>query len=375
MAKMPQNIEHEEVVLSGMLAEFRTALVQEIDAAKRSASSSAVPLINGKRVAQVGGNYQYVFDIESALNLPGDVPGDLLVPGHSPLEVVVISIDGMVITLSIPEDVGAFVPSARLRSDLVFLMRTLIDRIESKANTPNPVGDRILGAPVSGEPLPIEISDLNHQQNQALACSLGLNTTFIWGPPGTGKTRTIGVIGEQLYRRARSVLLVSHTNIAVDGAIKQIAERIGFKSEDLAQGKVIRVGDPKDQSLNEIPNLLLQTHVDKRSAELAERRGKLEAELCQAVTVIKEASRTIDICEWLDEAEDDIISMTDDLDELKRLEVESESLIAELSQLEASSDYWITAEKSAHDASRHLTKLSMTNEQVSNLKRRIESSP
>lgn len=373
MARMPRNIDYEEIILSGMLAEFRTALLQEIDAAKRSASSSAVPLINGKRIAQIGGSYQYVFDIESALNLPGDVPGDLLVPGHSPLEVVVISIEGMSVTLSIPKDIGAFVPSARLRSDLVFLMRKLIDRIESKANTTNPVGDRILGAPVSGEPLPIEVSYLNTQQNQALACSLGRNTTFIWGPPGTGKTRTIGVIGEQLYRRERSVLLVSHTNIAVDGAIKQIAERLGFESEDLANGKVIRVGEPKDPSINQIKNALLQTHIDKRSAELAERRVKLATELGQIVTEIKGASRTIDICEWLDEAEDDIISMTNDLDELKSLEVESKSLQSELSQLEASSDYWLTAEKSANDASSHLTKLSRANEQVSNLKRRIES--
>ncbi|MGB2806781.1 MAG: AAA domain-containing protein [Sedimentisphaerales bacterium] len=331
MARRPQNIEHEEIILSGKLAEFRTAILQEIEAAKRSASSSAVPLINGKRIAQIGGSYQYVFDIESALNLPGDVPGDLLVSGHSPLEVVIISIEGMAITLSIPKDIGAFVPSARLRSDLVFLMRKLIDRIESKANTPNPVGDRILGAPISGEPLPIEVSYLNPQQNEALACSLGRNTTFIWGPPGTGKTRTIGVIGEQLYRRGRSVLLVSHTNIAVDGAIKQIAERLGSESEDLANGKVIRVGEPRDPSINQIKNVLLQTHIDKRSEELAERRVKLATELGQIVTEVKEASRTIDICEWLDEAEDDIISMTNDLDELKSLEVESESLQTELS--------------------------------------------
>lgn len=53
MARMPQNIEHEEVVLSGKLAEFRTALLQEIEASKRSASNSAVPLINGRRIAQV----------------------------------------------------------------------------------------------------------------------------------------------------------------------------------------------------------------------------------------------------------------------------------------------------------------------------------
>ena len=372
MAKVPENIAPEQVILTGILAEFRTALLQEIDAASHSASCSAVPLINGRRIAQVGSGYQYVFDIENVLNLPGDAPGDLFVPGHSLLEVVVISIDGMAITLSVPQDLGAFVPSARLRSDLVFLMRKLIDRIESKADEPNHVGARILGAPVGGEPVRIEVSGLNVQQNHALGSSLGRNTTFIWGPPGTGKTLTIGVIGEQLYRRGRSVLVVSHTNIAVDGAIKQIAKRL--ESDDLAQGKVIRVGEPKDQSINEIPNLLLQTHVDKRSAELAERRANLESSLNTATAEIKEICKTIDICEWVDEARDDITSMTNDLNYLQSMEVKSERMRFELSQLEASSDYWNTAQKAANDANSHLIKISKVNERISKLKHQVEHS-
>ena len=372
MKKVPENIEHEEVILSGMLAEFRIALLQEIDAASRSASSSAVPLINGKRIAQVGSSYQYIFDIESALNLPGDAPGDLYVPGHSPLEVVVISIDGMAITLSIPENLGAFVPSAHLRSNLAYLMRKLIDRIESKADTPNLVGDRILGAPVSGDPVQLKLSYLNSEQNKALGSSLGRNTTFIWGPPGTGKTLTIGAIGEQLYHRDRSVLVVSHTNIAVDGAIKQIGERLGLDSEDLAQGKVIRVGEPKDLSLNKMPNLLLKTHVDKRSAELSERRANLESSLNAATAKIKEICKTIDICEWVDEAEDDITSMTTDLYNLQKLQANLQRLRSELFQLQDSSDYWNTAQKAAHDANSHLIKLSRVDEQISKLERQIK---
>lgn len=372
MVKASENIDPHEVILTGILAEFRTALLQEIDAARRNASSSSVPLINGKRIAQIGGAHQYLFDIENALNLPGDTPGELIVSGHRPLEVIVISIDGMAITLSIPEDLGAFVPNALLRSDLVFLMRKLIDRIESKANTPNPVGDRILGAPVGGEPVSITLSGLNAQQNHALGSSLGRNTTFIWGPPGTGKTLTIGAIGEQLYRRDRSVLVVSHTNIAVDGAIKQIAERLAFESEGLANGKVIRVGDPKDQRLYQFPNLLLKTHVERRSGELTQRRAKLESTLNAATTRIKEICTTIDICEWVGEAQHDIASMTSDLNELQKLEMNLEGMRPELSQLEASSDYWNIAQKDAHDASDHLTKISRVDEQISKIEHQIK---
>ena len=50
-----QTPDHDEVPLAGRLAEFRTALKEEIEAARRNESSSAIPLINGRRVAQIGG--------------------------------------------------------------------------------------------------------------------------------------------------------------------------------------------------------------------------------------------------------------------------------------------------------------------------------
>ena len=70
-----------------------------------------VSLISGRRIAQVGGAYQYVFDIENALNRPADMPGDLFVDGRK-FDVTLISVDGLTITLTVPENLGAFVPNA-----------------------------------------------------------------------------------------------------------------------------------------------------------------------------------------------------------------------------------------------------------------------
>jgi len=322
----------EEVQLTGVLAEFRTALRDEIQAAHVFESSNAVELKNGRRIAKIGKNYQYLFEIENALNLPGDTPGDLLIPDNPPFNVIIVAIEGLAITISIPDDIGSFVPTARLKSNLTYLMKILIERIEAYAEKTNPVGERIRGAhPVSGSMLRVDLQyEYNQFQQQAVASSIGRDTTFIWGPPGTGKTQTIGEIGFQLYKLNRPVLLVSHTNTAVDQAILRIGEKMN--EDDLENGKAIRVGDPKDERLREHPNLLLETHVAKRSEDFANKRDELKIELEKASGLLIELSRYIDLFEWVQSSKASIQLMVNDLQELQKTENEIIDFKDQLSQ-------------------------------------------
>jgi hypothetical protein len=84
----------QEVALSGVLEEFRTALREEIDAARGSAAASGIQLLDGRRLGQAAGSTQYAFRVESALNLPDDSPGDLHVPGRAgrPLETTIVAV-------------------------------------------------------------------------------------------------------------------------------------------------------------------------------------------------------------------------------------------------------------------------------------------
>ena len=373
MVRKPKGIECEEVHLEGILAEFRTALRQEIEASSRHASSSAVPLANGRRIAQVGGSYQYVFHIQNALNLPGDTPGDLIVPEHAPIQITVISVEGLTVTLSAPEDLGSFVPSASLQSNLTYLMRKLIERIEEMADKPNPAGNRILridppsGSPAAVEHLRREPDAPNRGQLEAVASSLGRDTTFIWGPPGTGKTRTIGDIGEQLYKSGRSVLIVSHTNVAVDHAIIEVGNALG--RDEWVNGKVLRVGEPRDPRLNvEQHELSLKTHVDRRSKALAHRRDSLTEERKAAATDVLELSRRIDICKWLPESEQDIRKMTEDLISLRNLETELGRLQEHQSALSSKCPYWSSARRAAERASDSTDEIRRLEKQASALK-------
>jgi len=364
---------NEEVALTGVLLEFRIALQEEIEAASRSAANSAVPLINGKRIAQIGGSYQYLFVVENILNVPGDTPGDLYIPGREPIPVTVISVDGMAIALSIPCDLGTYVANARLQSNLAHLMRKLIERIESKVGSPNDAGDRILNGLSSGEPAPLPelIRDyLNVGQRRAVCSSLGRDTTFIWGPPGTGKTVTIGEIGDQLLRVNESLLIVSHTNTAVDKALLNIAERA--PEEALESGQVLRVGDSRDSELNSQPNLLLQTHVDKRSQALAERRDSLKSELAELTDEVKRLSRSLDIAEWVSIAQADIDKMETEWRQIQEMEGELESLRAKLATVKESQGYWENAEDEANEANRVEKDISMVEARLSEIEETLE---
>ena len=364
---------NEEVPLSGIFLEFRIALQEEIKAASRNAANSSVPLMNGKRIAQIGGSYQYLFVIENILNVPGDTPGDLHIPGRDAIPVTVISVDGMAITLSIPCDLGPFVPNGYLQSNLAHLMRKLIERVELKAGSPNKAGDRILNGLSSGEPvrLPELFRDsLNVGQRQAVCASLGRDTTFIWGPPGTGKTWTIGEIGGQILRRNESLLVVSHTNTAVDKALLAIAKHV--PQDAMESGKVLRVGDSKDSVLNSQDNLLLQTHVDRRSQALAERRDSLKNELGALTEEVKQLSRTLEIAEWVSIAEADIEKMGTEWRQIQEMEGELESLRDKLATLKGSEVYWGNAEDEAHKANRVKKDMSSCNARLSEIEETVE---
>ncbi|RAQ99038.1 RNA-directed RNA polymerase like protein [Stemphylium lycopersici] len=90
----------------------------------------------------------------------------------------------------------------------------------------------LLGLPVQNETqlanveLPAAvIPSLNDSQNTALKASMTHLLTFVWGPPGTGKTHTIVVIMQQLLRELPKArfLITAPTHNAVDNLLRRFA--------------------------------------------------------------------------------------------------------------------------------------------------------
>lgn len=81
--------------------------------------------------------------------------------------------------------------------------------------------DRILLSTVD---LPVTLApSLNASQNAALTASMKHSLTFVWGPPGTGKTHTIVVIITQLLRALPHwrFLITAPTHNAVDNLLRR----------------------------------------------------------------------------------------------------------------------------------------------------------
>ena len=285
-----------EIALSGVRAEFRAALGAEIEAVQRGVAVSATALEAGRRIGRVADAVQYVFSATSVISVPSDAPGELIIEGRSPLPAVVISVEGLDVTVSVSEELGDRVPLAALVRDLVLPLRRLVARLEEAGNNPNPGGDRLLGdVAASGAPEMICDALLDDQQGAALGSSLGRDITFICGPPGTGRTRTIGSIGKHLYRRGRSLLLLFHTSRAVDQALVEIAGQLGA---ELGTGGMLRLGIPCDHRLREREDLLLDAVVWNRHEQLRGRQARLRAQRAGAQKRVAESERLIGVAGW-----------------------------------------------------------------------------
>lgn len=204
--------------------------------------------------------------------------------GKDQFDVTVISFEENSIVISTKTPLPDTVGKARLENGATVLMERLIKCIEENAEKENHVGSRLLssnGSVYSAKRIfeysELTLDDGNTQsQNYAIVSALSSDITYIWGPPGTGKTTVIVQIIDELYKHNRSVLVVSHTNTAVDGAIEKADKTYSKSNQDNdANYPILRIGNPA----RPLPDRgLLAQHIAVLGKELYEQKAALETE-------------------------------------------------------------------------------------------------
>lgn len=269
-----------QVELTGILAEFRDALEEEIDEIKKSGQSSTL-IYAGRQIESRSVGLWYRFSVEYIPMLPADAPCKLFIEKEQ-FDVTVVSLDENFIIISSKNPLPSTIEKARLENGSTVLMERLIRCIEENSYNINNIGYNMFfqnGTIYRSRKL-FSYNDLDLSikstpaQNRAITAALTNDITYIWGPPGTGKTTVIGQIIYELYKHNRSVLVVSHTNTAVDGAIEK-ADKTYSKShqERNASYPILRIGVPA-RSLPE--KVLIGSHVAELGKELYRQKIMLE---------------------------------------------------------------------------------------------------
>lgn len=252
----------------------RTALAQEIQAAKKSSSNRHI-VINGERVSTAIGSYVYTFENPNDANIPVGASVSVWVDGaDEKVPGTVIACEDLTLDLSVEIDLGAKVPSAKVTSDLWRLLKELDERLES-IGPQNQLALELIGG--RRYATKTDIKEVPRGQEAAITAALKNRITVIWGPPGTGKTYTMARIAIEFAKRGMKVLAVSHSNVSVDGVAAQVERHMlaADMDEYLEDGKVLRYGDVRDKQLLEDKRVVSYNYVLKKHPELEQQMRNL----------------------------------------------------------------------------------------------------
>jgi len=257
---------------AGIISEFNGALAEEI-AYLLQEGGRPLLVMDGVLIDRVENGFLYIFDLEIEAFLLDGTPVRLETGLHE-TRGEVVTIRGPELTLALNENIGDFVERAEVFCEPWFLLAALQDRLVEVPERNLRMAMEVMGKVSSYPRRFFPPSAAAMAQEEAVRLAGSRDVAFIWGPPGTGKTETIARIAGLFFERGWRVLVVSHANVAVDGAILRIAARMGIPA---TSGLVTRYGWARLPALRQ-SGLLAFSQAAARCPDLRDRRRELEAE-------------------------------------------------------------------------------------------------
>lgn len=250
---------------SSPLPGMKQALDDEIREVRRESEAHPIRALGAYSLGAIGdGSFLY----EALIELPGD--SELPIPegvsirlrwhrylDPSVVDATLLSYDAL--TSTIIFNVDRPLSNQHLTTDFIVLPRIeeLLKAIQSKvatlASDQQALSWRLLRADLQPKRKPwihnLDISGLDDAQLHAVDQCLNQDITFLWGPPGTGKTHTLCRLMAIAALGGQKIIATAIANVAVDqiaiGLVRAL-ESFGKEGQQLlTDGRILRFGHPR----------------------------------------------------------------------------------------------------------------------------------
>lgn len=309
------------------------ALVNEMR--REGSGQRRYELENGKAADVHGSKRVYAFQFVDEADIFEDAEVDLQLDGRR-IKGQIVSISEGRLLIALDGDFGPIITRCVLVIDNTALLVALKERLEQAVH--GDIGldltfsDRVLDRDVQRcavEPIPFSDTDLDSSKHDALKLLTENSIGFLWGPPGTGKTRTLTVLVQAAFEAGKRILICSNTNKAVDQVLYQLCERLPQKHPAMEEGRILRLGKIVYEKLRKYEDYVTADGILKRrSADLKRRQAELEDQIAHIDAQAAETNRLLEQFGWLDRGNEG----------LAHLRKEIESLITQISAAIAAHD-------------------------------------
>ena len=225
----------------------------------------------------------------------------------------IVSVSADWLIASFEEDLGPTIRTCVLHIDNTAMLEAMADRLDKvrsgEATLNLNLADDVLDnreAQTAGHGInyaPKSDLRLNSQQKEFVEHAIANSVTYLWGPPGTGKTRSLSTLNELLFDAGKRVLICSNTNQAVDQVLNSLCEVFTINHLALAEGRVLRIGKTDDISPEFTEYVTLDGIVRRKSVDLQRHKALLESEIQRLRLSAEAATRILDAFMRLDDLE------------------------------------------------------------------------
>ena len=260
-------------------AKYRAALNDEIEEV-RTAGRRKVRVTSGvlvKRVKRTEDSflYYYTFETEEELKYPEDTPVNIWKKDNTQISGSVIGCEDFIIILCVSKHLGTTVEWIDVSAEPWMLLEELGNQLQERLKEPGLIASKLISE--GRNCIDYSRHTITTGQEAAIRMALTQPITFVWGPPGTGKTETLAEIAVKYLERGDRVLMLSYSNISVDGAVLRTAKKMK-RADKLTPGVVLRYGYPREKDLLEHPYLTSFNLVIRRHPDLLKQQRALKVE-------------------------------------------------------------------------------------------------